>query len=135
MASHRIAKRRGRKPRYKKKCPQVQSPFELGRPKDPEPSGMAQGEVSLETANHQLAAKGALGDSTQPPLARRRLAYPSATAVDHRSQRQNLVTSMVMICVPDLDASPLKYFCPICFVLVFEECVRYRECLELHLAA
>ena len=80
---------RGWKSPDKKKVHQAQSPFELGRPKDIEPSGMAQGEVSLETADHQSAAKGPLGDSTQPPLARRRLAYPSATAVDHRSQQQN----------------------------------------------
>ena len=71
-----------------KKVHQVQSLSELGRPKDIEPSEMAQ-EEARETANHRLAAKGALGDSTQPPLARRRLAYPSANAASHQFQQQD----------------------------------------------
>ena len=67
---------------------QAQLQTELGRPEDTEPPEMVQEEVG-EMAYRRLAAKRPLGDSTQPPLARRRLAYPSATAVDHRSQQQN----------------------------------------------
>ena len=61
---------------------------EFGRPGDHEPPEMVQEEAG-ETAEIRLAAKRPLGDSTQPALARWRLAYPYATAVDHRSQQQN----------------------------------------------